>query len=126
MTFENAVINANRMPQSGGASMTRSPAPRLIRSDEAGTLPEDAVLPISAIAERSLPLARLLSAEALAKADAGRGRIASKDAIRVRGYRSIERAQVAERGPSPQPSKSELRSSRPRKSGARECESRRH
>ena len=47
---------------------------------------------------------------------AGRGRIASSDAIRVRGslrilYVSIE---LAERGPSPQPSQSELCSSRPR------------
>src|ERR1700704_4271704 len=38
----------------------------------------------------------------------GRGRIASSDAIRVRGY-----ALSIDLNPSPQPSKSELRSSRP-------------
>src|SRR5882757_1035567 len=39
---------------------------------------------------------------------------ASSGAIRVRGYRSIDSAQLAERAPHPRPSKSELRSSRPR------------
>src|SRR5439155_27056404 len=43
---------------------------------------------------------------------AGRGRIAL--AIRVRGYRSINSHQLCGESPSPRPSKSELRSSRPR------------
>src|SRR3954470_20208296 len=95
MSFESVVINSQCKQDAAARCRQYDVQPGAASSPiwmSSFTVAEILVLQMSATAERSLHLAPL----------AGRGRIASSDAIRVRGYRSIERAILRQR-PSPHP-----------------------